>query len=28
VFEEGDVLVLVGSERAITEVEQFVEREE
>jgi len=28
VFEEGDVLVLVGSERAITEVERFVEREE
>jgi len=28
VFEEGDVLVMVGSERAITEVEKFVEREE
>lgn len=27
VFEEGDVLVMVGSERAITEVERFVERE-
>jgi trk system potassium uptake protein TrkA len=27
-FEEGDVLVLVGSERAITEIERFVEREE
>lgn len=28
VFEEGDVLVMVGSERAITEVERYVEREE
>jgi trk system potassium uptake protein TrkA len=28
VFAEGDVLVLVGSERAITEIERFVEREE
>ncbi len=27
VFEEGDVLVMVGSERAITEVEKLVERE-
>lgn len=28
VFEEGDVLVMVGSERAITEIERYVEREE
>jgi trk system potassium uptake protein TrkA len=28
VFEEGDVLVMVGSERAVTDVEKFVEREE
>ncbi len=28
VFEEGDVLVMVGSERAVTEVEKYVEREE
>jgi len=28
VFEEGDVLVMVGSERAISEVEKFIERGE
>ena len=28
VFEEGDIVVMVGSERAITEVERYVEREE
>jgi len=28
VFEEGDVLVMVGSERAVTDVEKYVEREE
>jgi trk system potassium uptake protein TrkA len=28
IFEKGDVLVMVGSERAITEIERFVEREE
>jgi trk system potassium uptake protein TrkA len=28
IFEDGDVLVMVGSERAISDVERFIEREE